>query len=200
MTDSERTDPMTTDSVTLFLALLAVTAQATVTVGVFLALGRRVSSRLATAAHRVAGTVGPQALSLAAGVAAVSMAGSLYLSEGAHFPPCVLCWYQRIAMYPLVPVLALAARRHDHDVKVYALPLAVIGALISAYHVLVERYPSLETGACDPTNPCSIVWVRRFGYLTIPTMALSAFALIATLLLVARPPSDLDLSDAHKER
>ena len=53
--------------------------------------------------------------------------------------------------------------------------------------MLLERYPSLETGACDPNNPCTLIWVERFGYLTIPTMALSAFALIITLLLVARP-------------
>ena len=69
----------------------------------------------------------------------------------------------------------------------YALPVVLIGASISIWHILIERFPSLESStSCDPANPCSLIWVERFGYLTIPTMALSAFALIATLLLLAK--------------
>ena len=58
---------------------------------------------------------------------------------------------------------------------------------MSVYHVLLERFPSLESGACDVANPCTIIWVRRLGYLTIPTMALSAFALIVALMLARAP-------------
>jgi disulfide bond formation protein DsbB len=114
------------------------------------------------------------------------MLGSLYYSEIANFPPCRLCWFQRIGMYPLAVILPLAAWRRDWSVRWYALPLAVGGGLVSIYHVLIERYPSLESGSCDPTNPCSIIWVERLGYLTIPTMALSGFALIAVLLLLPK--------------
>ena len=118
--------------------------------------------------RRVLASIGPLALGLAAAVATVATLGSLYYSEVADFPPCRLCWYQRIAMYPLVPILAIAAVRRDRAVRWYALPLVVIGAAISVWHGLVERFPSLESGACDPLNPCSIVWVEKFGYLTIP--------------------------------
>lgn len=118
-------------------------------------------------------------------VAAVATAGSLWFSEGAGFTPCELCWYQRIAMYPLVPILGMAVWRGDAGVRFYALPLAIIGGLISSYHILLERYPSLESGVCEAANPCTLIWVRRFGYLTIPTMALSAFALITVLVLTA---------------
>jgi disulfide bond formation protein DsbB len=128
--------------------------------------------------------VRPVGLGVAAVVAIVSMLGSLYYSEVANFPPCRLCWFQRIGMYPLAVILPLAAWRRDQAVRWYALPLAVGGGLVSVYHLLIERYPSLESGSCDPTNPCSIIWVERFGYLTIPTMALSGFALIAVLLLL----------------
>ena len=69
--------------------------------------------------------------------------------------------------------------------------MAAIGGTISAYHMLVERFPSLETSSCDPSNPCSLIWVERLGYLTIPTMALSAFALIVLLVLVARPTPEV---------
>ena len=118
-------------------------------------------------------------------VVGVATLGSLYLSEVAHFTPCKLCWYQRIAMYSLAVILVVAVLRSDSGVRPYALVLAGIGGTISAYHVLLERFPSLETGAsCEAANPCSLRWTNRFGYLTIPTMALSGFVLIALALLV----------------
>ena len=87
-------------------------------------------------------------------VAAVCMAGSLYYSEVANFPPCRLCWYQRAAMYPLVPVLALSAITRFHRIRPYAALVALVGAGVSTFHVLVEHHPNLETSSCDPNNPC----------------------------------------------
>jgi disulfide bond formation protein DsbB len=176
-----------TETVTFFLALLAVVAQLAVATAIILTVAGRYSGAAARGRDSLLGIFGPFALELALAVAVVSMVGSLYFSEGAHFTPCKLCWYQRIAMYPLVPMLAVAVWRQDRAVRRYALPLAVIGGLISTYHVILERFPSLETGACDPNNPCSLRWVEELGYLTIPTMALSAFALIVTLLLASGP-------------
>lgn len=120
-------------------------------------------------------------------VAAVMMAGSLYLSEVANFPPCRLCWYQRIAAYPLVPILSLAWARRDVRIRPYVLLLAGTGAVISSYHVLLERFPSLETGACELDNPCTVRWVERFGFLTIPVMALIGFAAIIVLVATIAP-------------
>jgi len=176
---------MTTRDVTLVLAMLAVVAQAGVVVAVMVVIGARWSTRLAGWRDSLVDLFGPVAIQLALGVALVATLGSLYLSEVANFPPCRLCWYQRIAMYPLVAMLAVAIWRRDAGVRFYALPLAFIGGLISTYHVVLERYPSLESGVCEVANPCTLIWVRRFGYLTIPTMALSAFALIAVMLLAA---------------
>jgi len=126
-----------------------------------------------------------QALTLATTVAVVATGGSLYLSEIAHYLPCVLCWYQRIAMYPLVVVLGVAALRRDVQVWRTALPLTVVGAGISSWHVAVEQWPSLGAGVCDATAPCTILWVNEFGFLTIPTMALIGFVTISLLVLVA---------------
>ncbi|HEX6419386.1 MAG TPA: disulfide bond formation protein B [Acidimicrobiales bacterium] len=172
---------MSTDQMSLFFALLALAAQAgAVALAVTLA-----ARRLAPAAawpRLVVDAVGPLALALAAAVAGVATLGSLYYSEVADFPPCRLCWFQRIGMYPLAVILAIAAARRDRQVRWYALPLAVAGGAVSIYHVAIERFPSLESGACDLTNPCSTIWVEQLGYLTIPTMALSGFALIALLL------------------
>ncbi len=126
--------------------------------------------------------MGPGALWLAALVAAVSTAGSLYFSEIAHYVPCALCWYQRIAMYPLVVVLGIAAVRRDVEIRRYVGPLAAIGALISIYHIGVERLPGLPTGSCSLEAPCDLIWVERFGFVTIPVMALAGFLAILTLL------------------
>ncbi|HZD69210.1 MAG TPA: disulfide bond formation protein B [Actinomycetes bacterium] len=172
-------------TVSVFLALLAITAEAAALVAVALAVASRRSAGAARLRDALADTMAPSALWLAFAVATVATLGSLYYSEVAHFVPCKLCWYQRIAMYPLVPVLGLAALRNDLGVRRHALVLAAIGAPISSWHILVERFPNLETSACDPANPCSLIWVNTFGYLTIPTMALSAFALICALLIVA---------------
>jgi len=178
---------MSTHSVTTLFAVLAVIAEVT-TVGILAlgVIGARVES-VAAVRDRVWRILAPNGLWLAAVVALVCTLGSLYLSERAHFPPCRLCWFQRIAMYPLVVVLGLAAFRRDRGARIYGIALASIGAAISCWHLLVERYPTLEGDSCDPLNPCSIIWVQRFGYLTIPAMALSGFALIIALCAIARP-------------
>jgi disulfide bond formation protein DsbB len=128
-----------------------------------------------------------QGLALAALVAGVATAGSLYLSEGGHLVPCRLCWYQRTMMYPLAVILIVAAVRRDWSIRPYAITLAMIGAAISTWHVLIEWFPSLETGSsCDPTNPCSALPLNRYaGYLSIPTMAGTAFLLVASVLWLA---------------
>jgi disulfide bond formation protein DsbB len=175
-----------TRTVTTFLALLAITAQVAVLAAVVLTAAAPLSPAVRRLRSAAAAAVSPSALWLAFAVALVCTLGSLYYSEVAHYTPCRLCWYQRIAMYPLVPLLGLAAWRRDAGIRPYALTLAGVGAATSAWHVLVERFPTLEGPACDPAAPCSAIWVNAFGYLTIPTMALSGFLLILVLLLVAR--------------
>jgi disulfide bond formation protein DsbB len=137
------------------------------------------------------------ALPLATAVATVATAGSLYLSEVAGYVPCTLCWYQRIAMYPLVIVLGVAAWRRDRGVWRTALPIALIGAAIAVWHIAIERNPSLG-GACDPAAPCSLLWVNEFGFLTLPTMALIGFVTIAVLSLAARAGTVTDPVAGHR--
>lgn len=177
---------MSVDAVTLLFAMLAIGAEVVVASALLLWAGALLTPPIARWRDDVKAIVGPQAIPLALVVAIVATVGSLYLSEVAHFIPCKLCWYQRIAMYPLVPVFAIAAVRRDTHVWIYGAVIAAIGAVLSGYHVLIERYPSLDSGSCDPAAPCSLKWVEHFGYLTIPTMAGSAFLLILVLMLSAR--------------
>jgi disulfide bond formation protein DsbB len=141
--------------------------------------------RLAAPRSAVVAAVDEAALWIAFLVAAVCTAGSLYFSEVADFIPCQLCWFQRIAMYPLAVILLVAAIRGDRSVRWYAGPVAAIGAAISTYHYLVEWNPELEA-ACGIGPSCSDIWFREFGFVTLALMALCGFAAIL-VLIVPRP-------------
>lgn len=169
-------------AVTTFLALLALVAA----VGVVAVLILGVTGWLG----RLTAPVGSAALWLAFLVAATATAGSLYLSEVAGFVPCTLCWYQRIAMYPLAIVLGIAAWRGEVGVRRYVVPIAAIGAVIAAYHVALERLPGLPSGACSLEVPCTLIYVERFGFVTIPVMALIGFLAILTIMVALLPAAD----------
>ena len=169
--------------VSTFLATLALVALAASLLTLLLVLAHR-TGLLPEATDALRAVIGPGALWVAAVVALTATAGSLYFSEVAGFEPCALCWYQRIAMYPLVLILGIAAARGDAAVRRYVAPIAAVGALISIYHIGVERLPGLPTGSCSVAAPCDLIWVERFGFVTIPVMALAGFLSILTLLLV----------------
>jgi disulfide bond formation protein DsbB len=175
----------------LFFAMLTVVAQLVTVVVAILWLTARRFPTASRGLVAVRAAIGPSALWLATGVALVCTLGSLYLSEIAGFVPCTLCWYQRIGMYPLVVLLAVAALRRTPQVARATLPLIGIASAISVYHYALERFPSLESAAtCDPSAPCSVVWIWRFHYISIPLMALSGFALIATLVVLSTHVGD----------
>ncbi|HET8607473.1 MAG TPA: disulfide bond formation protein B [Gaiellaceae bacterium] len=120
-------------------------------------------------------------------VAAVGTGGSLFFSQIAGFPPCELCWFQRICMYPLSIVTLLAALAGDERVARYLLPLPLVGAGISVYHLLVENGVVEQAKACLASAPggCSVKWIDEFGYMTIPTLAITGFALAFAFLALA---------------
>jgi disulfide bond formation protein DsbB len=162
------------------LAVLAVVAQATVVVALVCWFVQLVSSRRPFDA--LTDLIGRDAFKLAFFVSLVATAGSLYMSEIRNFDPCILCWYQRICMYPLTIVLGMSLLRRDRGVGWYALPLSLIGLGISIYHYQLERFPNQESISCSLDVPCTTIWFEQFGYITIPMMALSAFSLIAVLV------------------
>jgi disulfide bond formation protein DsbB len=120
-------------------------------------------------------------------VAAIATGGSLFFSEIAHFVPCELCWYQRICMYPLSITTLLAALYDDPRAARYLLPLPIAGAGVSVYHLLVENGVVGQSATCLISAPggCGVKWINEFGYMTIPTLALTGFALIFAFLLLA---------------
>jgi disulfide bond formation protein DsbB len=118
-------------------------------------------------------------------IAIVATVGSLYFSEVRMFVPCALCWWQRIFMYPLVVVLGVATFRQDFAVWRTALPLSGIGLSISTYHYLLQKVPGMAPpAACSSGVPCSGQYIDWFGFVTIPFLAGTAFALITAILIV----------------
>jgi disulfide bond formation protein DsbB len=177
-------------AVSNFLAILVVVAGVGSLVVIGLRLTAVFSERAAGGLDRLRAAIGPYALWLAWLVAATAMAGSLYFSELGGLMPCALCWYQRIAMYPLAVILLIAAIRGDGGIRPYVTVLAAIGALIAGYHVLVQRIPGLPTGSCSVEASCSAIDLERFGFITIPVMALVGFLTILVLVGILASPTD----------
>jgi disulfide bond formation protein DsbB len=124
-------------------------------------------------------------------VAALATGGSLFLSEVAGFIPCELCWFQRICMYPLSILTLFAAAHGDYKLARYLLPLPVVGAGVSIFHLLVENHVVATPQGCQVGAGCTVKWIDYFGYMTIPTLALTAFVLlIAFLALAATGPDE----------
>jgi len=158
-------------------------------VAVALAFGLGTALSLSSGRERLRGALAGQeqhVIGWTWGVSLIAMSGSLYLSEIASLLPCSLCWYQRIAMYPLVLVLGVGALRGDPGVWRFAIPLPVIGLVIAAYHVTIQWMPSLDVGTCTTGAPCTGRYLAVFGFISIPTMALAAFLLITSLLMLVR--------------
>jgi disulfide bond formation protein DsbB len=124
-------------------------------------------------------------------VAALASLGALFMSEVMGFAPCVLCWWQRIFMFPLVLILALGLFPFDAKVLRYALPLALIGLAVAAFHVLLTMGIIPETLApCHQGIPCKTIQVEWFGFVTIPLLSFVAFlALNGLLIAVLRSSS-----------
>ena len=120
-------------------------------------------------------------------IALVSVLGSLFFSEVMQLPPCVLCWYQRIAMYPLVLIIGTGILLRDRRLKAYALPFSLIGLAISIYHnLLYYGVISQAITPCTEGVPCNAVQIEWLGFITIPLMGLAAFLTITLCLLIYR--------------
>lgn len=120
-------------------------------------------------------------------VSMVATGGSLYFSEGLHFIPCQLCWFQRIFMYPLVILLGIASYRNDRRIAGYVLPLSIIGGSIALFQYLEQKVPGFRAEAlCQVGVPCTTQWINLWGFVTIPFLSLTAFSLITLFLFFIR--------------
>ena len=115
----------------------------------------------------------------------VSALGSLFFSFVMEFAPCVLCWYQRIFLFPLVLILAIGLFPFDKKVVKYALPLAIAGWLTAVYHnLLYAGFIPKSIQPCSQGVSCTEEYINLFGFLSIPVLSLLSFSTIVTLLII----------------
>lgn len=120
-------------------------------------------------------------------VSALSTVGSLFFSEVMMLPPCILCWYQRICMYPLSILLFIGLLKLDASVFRFSFPLTLVGWMIAVYHNLLY-YKILPESAspCVKGISCTTVQLEWLGFITIPLLSLIGFTTILILLTFFR--------------
>lgn len=126
-------------------------------------------------------------LYIAWAIALIAMLGSIYFSEVRHFAPCVLCWFQRITIYPLVILIPVGILRKDPAVSSYILPLAITGLAISLYHnLLYYKILPESVSPCTLGVSCTTKFVEYFGFVTIPLLSFIALLTITIIMFVHR--------------
>ncbi|MBX3030284.1 MAG: disulfide bond formation protein B [Chloroflexi bacterium] len=120
--------------------------------------------------------------------ALIATVGSLMASEVYGLQPCTLCWYQRILMYPLVLVIGVGILTRGRRLRLYVLPLSLLGLAVATYHNLLYYGVITESVTqCTTGVSCTARLIELFGFVTIPLLSLTAFAVISVLMAVARP-------------
>lgn len=179
---------MSVPALQLFFALLSLLVNAATFLLVASLVLRR--SRPARAALEA---FAPLALPLAFLVTLTATSGSLWFSESVGFVPCKLCWYQRIAIFPLPVLLGFMTLRRDLRAARYLLPMTLVGAGVSVWHWLVERVPSLSgKTSCAVDVPCSVPWFTEFGFVTLAWMAFSTLTFVAAAVLAGNAGKGAD--------
>lgn len=118
-------------------------------------------------------------------VALISTLGSFFLSQVMSLPPCELCWYQRICMFPLVIILWVGYANGDPKIHHYSLPLVIAGLLTAFYHnLLYYKLIAAPLAPCTGGVSCTERQLDLLGFISIPLMSLVSFAVILLLLIL----------------
>lgn len=131
----------------------------------------------------------PHAYILAFGLSLIATLSSLFLSEIAHLQPCILCWYQRIMMYPQPILYFVAILRKERVLRPYVIVLSSIGSVVSLYHYSLHVLPHndllMPCSQIYAGVPCDKGYTKFFGFMTFPLMAFVVFALLIVLMLIS---------------
>jgi len=120
-------------------------------------------------------------------IALIALIASLYASEILHLPVCTLCWYQRIAIYPLVILLGIGAYTNDRGCIHYAMPFPIIGFIFAAYQYAEQMIPGFSPiQLCQQGVACSDIHLKIAGFITLPFLSMVACVIIIACLLLAR--------------
>ena len=118
-------------------------------------------------------------------VTLLAVLGSLLLEYGVGYPPCELCWWQRIFLFPQAVIFLIALIKKDRNVFQYVVPLSAITVLISLYHAYIQLGGSVSVLPCTAEGAaCAAVYILEYGYITIPTMSLTIALYVLMLAAV----------------
>ncbi len=131
--------------------------------------------------HPLAQWVGKHSIVLGFVLGLSLIAGSLFYSEAVGFEPCVLCWWQRVCLYPQFVLFGIALCKRKNDVFLYSIPLVLISTVISLYHQYVYMGGHSLLPCTALGGACAKIYVMAFGYITIPMMSLTAAAFFLLL-------------------
>jgi disulfide bond formation protein DsbB len=138
-----------------------------------------------TTPGRITGLLSQSGYYVALLVVWIAMCGSLFFSEVWGWLPCVLCWYQRILMYPLALILPVGILRRDTALYMYVLPFSLLGAGVSLYHYVLVKTDLFPEPPCNINIPCTVEYLNLLGFINIPLLALTAFLLISLMAALA---------------
>src|SRR3989338_2587572 len=171
-----------TEALNLWLAVVTVALQGA-TVGLFVLYFLRTRPVLSG----IVGILRTWGFRVALTVSIAASALTLFYSEVIGFPPCPLCWWQRVFLYPQVVIFALALFRGQKSIAEYSIILSLIGFGIAIYHHALQILPagSLPCPAEGEVS-CAQRFVFDFDYITLPLMAATVFAFLIALMLFAR--------------
>lgn len=136
---------------------------------------------------KIADFLGERAIFLSFLVAFAATGGSLFYSEVAGFAPCVLCWWQRILLYPQTILLFTAFLKKDENMRLHCSVLSGLGALIALYHTFIQFGGESLVPCSASGTSCTILYFLEYGYITIPTMSLTAFVLLLLFMNMPNP-------------
>jgi disulfide bond formation protein DsbB len=143
--------------------------------------------------------LGASSRHVALSAAWIATGGSLFFSEVLGWRPCLLCWYQRILMYPLAILLAIGIIRRDRGLHLYVLPFSIVGIGTALYHYLLIKTDWLPPPACAVDIPCTVDYLNWFGFINIPFLALTAFVIITCMMLAFAWSQPLTSTDVDGE-
>lgn len=121
-------------------------------------------------------------------IATSVMLMGLFFSEWLKLPSCDLCWYQRMAMYPLLLILGIGMYRKGPFVSAYAFPFTCSGLLLAVYQIVIQTFPASETQICSVGVPCTEDHLNLFGFITIPMLSFVGF--LAIIILLGMKPNN----------
>lgn len=130
--------------------------------------------------------VAKHSLQLGLSVALSAVIGSVFYSEIIGFEPCVLCWWQRVLIYPIAVIFIVALSKRLDNAFTYVVPLATLAAIVAFYHAYTNLGGTSILPCTEEGSLCSRLYVMEFGYITIPTMSLTIAVYILVIAWIKR--------------